>query len=369
MNYFAALPMNLPEMTEPLDSFVESIAEHGKRTARNLYGARGFVCHHNSDIWAKTAPIQGQAVYSIWPCSSGWLCRHLFEKYEYLNDPAYLKRIYPILREAARFYLDVLTDVDGYRAICPATSPENAFLIDGEYVAVAKSSTMTMSIVRELFENCQKAAKILGIQDDVCHEIKEQLPHLMPFHILRDGRLEEWYFGEGIEYPENEPNHRHVSHLYALHPAHQITNETPELMNAARKTLEARGDDGTGWSLAWKVNFFARLGDGNHALKLIDRQLRVAEPTGEIQYSGGGGTYPNLFDAHPPFQIDGNLGFVSGVCEMLVQHRGDEIIPLPALPDAWQNGELRGLRVKGNRLIDLKWENGTLTYMNIYPAL
>lgn len=367
MNYYATLAINLPEMTEPLDSLIFAIAKNGKKTAETLYGARGFVCHHNTDIWAHTVPIEGAAVYSLWQGGSGWLCRHLMEKYEYLQDRAYLERVYPILREAARFYLDILVDVDGYRAVCPATSPENYFCVDGEKVATAKSGAMMQSIVRETLENCLRAAEILGISDDVCAEIKEELPRLMPIHILPDGRIEEWYFGDGVSYSEHDPHHRHVSHLYALHPARQITGETPELMAAARKTLEVRGDDGTGWSLAWKINFFARLLDGNHALKLMKMQLKLVDPTGEINKRGGG-TYPNLFDAHPPFQIDGNFGFVSGVCEMLVQCDGDEIIPLPALPDEWRDGEVRGLRVKGNRLVDLRWENGKLSDMKVYHA-
>ncbi|MBQ8310159.1 MAG: glycoside hydrolase family 95 protein [Clostridia bacterium] len=368
MNYYGTLAVNLPEMTEPLDSLIAAIAENGKKTAEVLYGARGFVCHHNSDVWAHTVPIEGLAVYSYWPFGSGWLCRHLMEKYEYLQDRDYLARVYPILRDAARFYLDILTDVDGYRAVCPSTSPENYFVVGDARVATAKSTAMGMAIVRETLENCARAAEILGISDDVCAEIEQELPRLMPLRILPDGRLEEWYWGDGIEYPEHEPHHRHTSQLYALHPARQITEKTPDLMAAARKTLEARGDDGTGWSLAWKINFFARLCDGDHALKLMKMQLKLVAPAAEKNMHNGGGTYPNLFDAHPPFQIDGNFGFVSGVCEMLVRCDGDEIVPLPALPAEWRNGEVRGLRVKGNRLVDLKWTNGELTDMKVYDA-
>ena len=262
--------------------------------------------------------------------------------------------------------MDILVDLDGFLAVVPSTSPENTFLINEKKVAVAKSATMGMSTVRELFENCLAAAKILGSRDGICAEIEAALPRLMPLHVLPDGRLEEWYFGKDVTYPEHDPHHRHTSQLYALHPARQITQKTPALMEAAKRTLLERGDDGTGWSIAWKANFYARLGDGDHALSLLNLQLKPVTSTGVSCH--GGGTYPNLFCAHPPFQIDGNFGYVSAVCEMLLQYDGDQLIPLGALPKAWKNGEVRGLRVKGNKILNLTWKDGSLTHMELCDA-
>ncbi|MBQ8310449.1 MAG: glycoside hydrolase family 95 protein [Clostridia bacterium] len=368
MNYFPTLAVGLTEMTEPLDRLIEDISVHGRKTAEVLYGARGFVCHHNSDIWAHTAPIKGEPLYSFWPFGSGWLCHHLFEKYEYTQDSDYLARVYPILREAARFYLDILVDVDGYRAFCPATSPENFFIFKGRLIATAKTTAMSMQIARELFENCMRASEILGISDDVTADIQRELPRMMPTRLLSDGRLEEWYLGEDVEYPENEKDHLHISHLYALYPANAINESTPALRDAARKTLDKRDAPSTGWSLTWKADCYARLGDGDEALRLLQMQLSPVVPDEERAYGRTGGTYPNLFDVHPPFQIDGNFGYVSALCEMLVQSEGEEIKPLPALPSSWKNGEVRGLRVIGNRTVDLSWERGVLTDMKVYKA-
>ena len=360
MNYFPTLGINLVEMTEPLDRLIENISKHGRKTAEKIYGARGFVCHHNSDVWAHTVPIEGEALYSFWPFGSGWLCHHLLDKYDYTLDTKYLGRVYPILREASRFYLDILVDVDGYRAFCPATSPENYFIFNGKRVSTAKSTTMSIQIARELFEGTVRAAGILGIEDDVTEEIKKELPRLMPTRFLSDGRIEEWYFGDGIEYPENETDHLHISHLYALYPAYDINETTPELMACARKTREKREAPSTGWSMMWKADCYARLGDGDSALRLLDKGLEFVEPDPKRRYGRTGGTYPNLFDVHPPFQIDGNFGYTSAVCEMLVQSDGEKIKPLPALPSKWKNGEVHGLRVKGNKTVDISWKDGKI---------
>ncbi len=364
MNYFPTLMIDLPEMHLPLINFIKELSVTGEVTAKKLYGARGFTAHHNVDIWRMSTPVKGSAQWSFWPMSSGWLCRHLYEHYEYTLDSDFLKNTaYPIMKKAAEFYLDMLVkDKDGYYIMAPSTSPENRFLIDNDTCSVSQTTTMTMSIIKELFINCRKAASKLNICDSTVDEINKMLPLLLPFKIGSKGDLLEWY----DEKEWDEPHHRHVSHLFALHPARLINHEeTPELIEAAKKTLEYRGDNGTGWSLGWKINFWARLFDGNHALKLIDMQLRPVDNRYTVNYKNGGGTYPNMFDAHPPFQIDGNFGAVSGITEMLMQSTEDTIYLLPALPDSWKNGSVKGLKAKGNIKVDIEWKNGKMVSYNL----
>ncbi|MDR1025043.1 MAG: glycoside hydrolase family 95 protein, partial [Treponema sp.] len=361
MNYWPAFPCALEEMQLPLIDLIRDLAEAGKNTAREVYGAPGWVSHHNADIWRLTWPVgnhrKGCSVFANWNLSAGWLCEHLFERYEYTLDKKFLaETAYPIMKAAAEFYTALLTaDEQGRLMLCPSTSPENSFTINGKQLATAGTSTMTMAIIRELLTNCVKAAGILGIDGDFAGGLSEILGKLFPFQIGSKGQLLEW---DG-EYEEVEPHHRHTSPLYGLHPGNQISGEkTPELFSACRKTLELRGDDGTGWSLAWKVNFWARLRDGDHALIILNNQLRLVDNRG-TSYSGGGGTYPNLFDAHPPFQIDGNYGVTAGIAEMLLQNTGSGIAILPALPGAWKKGHCRGLRAKGRLAVDLYWNAGS----------
>lgn len=367
MNYWPVFAANLHELSEPLVRLISELSVTGENVARKWYDAKGACAHHNTSIWMPANPVgdkvKGSARYAFWNMSYAWFCRSLYEYYAYTLDIDFLKNTaYSLIKKAVEFIIDIaVKNKNGHYTFPASTSPENAFVFEGKPCVISANATMSSAIAMDISDIFTKCSEILGIDDDFTLTVRNFRKLIIPFSTDEYGALSEWV--ENLT--ESEPLHRHISHLYAFHPANLINpDKDTELTEAVKTSLERRGDDGPGWALGWKVNQWARLRDGNRCLKIFEAQLNLV-PSEQQKYAGSGGTYPNMLGAHPPFQIDGNFGAVAATTQMLLQSHLGYIHLLPALPEKWDSGSITGLKAEGNITVDIIWENGKLCYANL----